>query len=53
VRSRNATNASGPSLVDAVVMASAAARGDLVLTGDLGDLEKLGRAFPGVRLLRV
>jgi predicted nucleic acid-binding protein len=45
--------APGPSLADAVVMASAAARGDLVLTGDLGDFEKLGRAFPGVRLLRV
>jgi predicted nucleic acid-binding protein len=43
----------GPSLADAVVMASAAARGDLVLTADLGDLEELGRAFPGVRLLRV
>ncbi len=43
----------GPSVVDAVVMASAATRGDLVYTSDLEDLERLRRAFPGVRLLRV
>jgi len=44
----------GPSAVDAVVMASAAKRGDVVLTGDLEDLERLRvAAFPAVRLLRV
>jgi predicted nucleic acid-binding protein len=45
---------SGPSAVDAVVMASAAKRGDVVMTGDIEDLERLRvAAFPGVRLLRV
>lgn len=43
----------GPSVVDAVVMASAARRGDRVLTGELADLEVLRAAFPAVRLLRV
>jgi predicted nucleic acid-binding protein len=44
----------GPSAVDAVVMASAASRGDDVITGDIEDLERLRvAAFPGVRLLRV
>src|SRR5438093_1504080 len=44
----------GPSAVDAVVMASAAKRGDVVATGDIEDLERLRvAAFPGVRLLRV
>lgn len=43
----------GPSATDAVVMASAAQRGDTVLTGDLDDLTKLQRVFPAVRLLRV
>jgi predicted nucleic acid-binding protein len=40
-------------LVDAIVMASAASRGDLVYTSDLGDLERLRRRFPSVRVLRV
>ena len=41
----------GASLVDAVVVASAAQRGDLVLTADLDDLSKIrDRAFPRVRL---
>lgn len=44
---------SGPSPTDAVVMASAALRGDIVLTGDIADLSKLLLVFPGVRLLRV
>jgi predicted nucleic acid-binding protein len=45
---------SGPSAVDAVVMASAAKRGDVVVTGDIEDLERLRvAAFPTVRLLRV
>ena len=44
----------GPSAVDAVVMASAAKRGDVVMTGDIEDLERLRvAAFPAVRLLRV
>jgi hypothetical protein len=34
-------------------MASAAQRGDVVLTGDLDDLTKLQVIFPKVRLLRV
>jgi len=42
------------SLVDAVVVASAAQRGDLVLTTDLDDLSRIrDRAFPRVRLRRV
>ncbi len=45
--------ARGPSVVDAVVMASAAQRGDIVLTGDIEDLTKLQAVFPTVRLLRV
>lgn len=48
-----AASGSGPSAVDAVVMASAAQRGDLVYTADLEDLDRLRQHFPGVRLLRV
>lgn len=44
---------SGTTLVDAVVMASAASRGDIVYSSDVDDLEKLRRVFPGVRVLRV
>ena len=36
--------------VDAIVMASAALRGDVVYTSDVSDLEKLRRHFPAVRL---
>lgn len=43
----------GPSATDAVVMASAARRGDIVLTGDVDDLGALQAVFPGVRILRV
>ncbi len=43
----------GPSAVDAVVMASAASRGDRVLTGDAKDLERLRVMFPSVRVLAV
>ena len=39
--------------IDAIVMASAALRGDLVYTSDLGDLERLRAHFPTVRLLGV
>jgi predicted nucleic acid-binding protein len=48
------TKVSGPSVTDAVVMASAAARGDIVLTGDIDDMMKLrDAAFPGVVLRSV
>jgi predicted nucleic acid-binding protein len=40
-------------LVDAIVMASAASRGDLVYSSDTEDLERLRRYFPSVRILRV
>ena len=40
-------------LVDAIVMASAASRGDIVYTSDVDDLERLRRHFPGVRVLGV
>ena len=43
---RNAT------LVDAIVMASAASRGDIVYTSDVDDLEPLRSRFPSVRVLR-
>lgn len=43
----------GATSVDAVVMASAASRGDIVLTSDVHDLERLRRYFPSVRLLEV
>ena len=41
----------GATVVDAIVMASAASRGDVVYTGDLKDLERLRSYFPGVRVL--
>jgi predicted nucleic acid-binding protein len=43
----------GSMVVDAIVMASAARRGDRVLTADFDDLERLRSYFPAVRLLRV
>lgn len=43
----------GPSVADAIVVASAAQRGDIVLTSDLDDLEQLIGLFPSVRLLGV
>jgi predicted nucleic acid-binding protein len=43
----------GASVVDAAVMASAAQRGDLVLTGDVKDLAPFCTVFPGVRVLAV
>src|SRR5687768_1578296 len=39
--------------VDAIVMASAASRGDVVYTSDFRDLERLRAFFPGVRVLAV
>lgn len=41
----------GAGVVDAIVMASAARRGDRVLTADFDDLERLKACFPSVRLL--
>jgi predicted nucleic acid-binding protein len=43
----------GATMADAVVMASAARRGSLVYTSDVGDLEKLRAFFPSVRVLGV
>jgi predicted nucleic acid-binding protein len=41
------------SVVDAIVMASAAARGDVVYTSDFDDLSRLRERFPAVRVLVV
>ena len=43
----------GATTIDALVMASAARRGDIVYTSDLADLEQLRSYFPAVRLLAV
>jgi predicted nucleic acid-binding protein len=43
----------GATAIDAVVMASAAQRGDIVLTSDIDDLEALRAVFPDVRVLGV
>jgi predicted nucleic acid-binding protein len=40
-------------VVDAVVMASAAVRGDVVYTSDFDDFAKLCSYFPGVRVLAI
>lgn len=40
-------------VVDAIVMASAASRGDVVYTSDVDDLDALRRHFPNVRILGV
>lgn len=39
--------------IDAFVRSSAALRGDVVYTGDVEDLERFGRFFPGVRVLSI
>jgi predicted nucleic acid-binding protein len=39
--------------IDAIVMASAARRGDVVFTSDVDDLERFSRYFPSVRILSV
>ena len=44
---------SGAGVVDAIVMASAATRGDRVLTSDYDDLDRLRAHFPEVRLVRL
>jgi predicted nucleic acid-binding protein len=43
----------GATINDAIVMASAATRGDGVYTSDYDDLTALGRRFPSVRVLAV
>ena len=43
----------GATIVDVVVTASAAARGDVVYTSDYDNLAALQRRFPDVRLLAV
>ena len=43
----------GASAVDAIVMASAALRGDVVYTSDVDDLERLRAHFRTVRVLGV
>ncbi len=43
----------GATTVDAIVMASAAQRGDAVYTSDVGDLERLRAFFPSVRIFTV
>jgi len=40
----------GASVIDAIVMASAARRGDVVYTSDFDDLSRLQRFFPSVRV---
>jgi predicted nucleic acid-binding protein len=43
----------GATVVDAIVMASASTRNDVVLTGDVDDLARLATYFRGVRVLGV
>ncbi len=43
----------GATTVDAIVMASAAQRGDAVYTSDVDDLERLRAFFPSVRVFHV
>ena len=43
----------GATVVDALVMASAARRGDIVYTSDFDDLDRLRSFFAGVRVLAV
>jgi predicted nucleic acid-binding protein len=44
---------SGATAIDAIVMASAARRGDVVYTSDFDDLDRLRAYFPDVRVLHV
>jgi predicted nucleic acid-binding protein len=43
----------GATLVDAIVVASAASRGDIIYSSDPHDLERLRRIFPSVRILAI
>lgn len=47
------TEVPGAGAIDALVMASAARRGDVVYTSDFADLARLQAYFPTVRLLAV
>ena len=47
------TKIRGATLIDAVVMASAARAGAVVYTSDFDDLTRLQSFFPGVRVLSV
>jgi predicted nucleic acid-binding protein len=42
----------GATAVDAIVMASAAQRGDIVYTSDFDDMQKLREVFPSVTVMR-
>jgi predicted nucleic acid-binding protein len=53
LRPHRAERSHGPSIVDAIVMASAASRGDVVYTTDTDDLGRLGSFFPEVRVLSI
>lgn len=44
---------SGATTIDAIVMASAARRGDIVYTSDVDDLMRLASFFPSVRVLAI
>lgn len=43
----------GSTTIDAIVMASAALRGDIVYTSDIGDLQALASYFRAVRVLGI
>lgn len=43
----------GATPIDAIVMASAAQRGDVVYTADVSDLHRLAAHFPAVRVLGI
>jgi hypothetical protein len=45
------TEVAGATTIDAIVMASAAQRGDVVYTADPLDLERLRSVFPAVKVL--
>jgi predicted nucleic acid-binding protein len=42
----------GATVIDAIVMASAARRGDVLYTSDFEDMDRLRAHFPSVRVLR-
>jgi predicted nucleic acid-binding protein len=43
----------GATCIDAIVMATAARTGGVVFTSDMGDLTRLQRFFPSVRILEI
>ena len=53
IRERILAAVSGATAVDAIVMASAAQRGDVVYTADVADLTKLAGYFRAVRVLGI